>query len=59
MTENRKFIQPPEKIKVPLKDNGPEVQKLVDSGDRSALIDYNIKRMAPLLDALREYDSRS
>ena len=57
-----KKIQVPEKIKkelvVPVAKSGPQVQALVNSGDRTKLIDANVKRMAPLLNALREYDSK-
>ena len=57
-----KNLQVPEKVTknivVPVSTNTPEVQKIVDSGDRQQLIEFNVKRMAPLLNSLREYDSK-
>lgn len=57
-----KKLQVPEKINkdllVPVAKSGPQVQALVNSGDRTKLIDANVKRMALLLNALREYDSK-
>jgi hypothetical protein len=59
---NNEKLQVPEKVNknivVPVATSTPEVQKIVDSGDRQQLIEFNVKRMAPLLNSLREYDSK-